>query len=408
MKRKHTSLKKDFPLFKRHKQLAYLDNAATTQKPQSVIDAMDRFYSEQNANVHRGLYKLSQTATDLFEGARTSVARFINAPSEKTIIFVRGATEGLNLIAQTFGRLRLGKDDEIILSEMEHHANIVPWQMLCEQTGAKIKVIPVLPTGELDLEAYKNLLNAKTKLVSLIHVSNTLGTVNPIKEIVKTAHEHNVPVIVDGAQAVAHDHIDVQDLDCDFYVFSGHKMYGPTGIGVVYGKEEHLNAMPPYQGGGDMIASVTFQKTLYKQAPHKFEAGTPAIAEAIGLQAAIDYLQGVGSEIIQATEQELLTYATDQLQSIPGLTIIGTAPKKAPIISFTLEGIHPHDLGTLLDEENIAIRAGHHCTQPLMERFNVPATARISLSFYNDKKDIDRLVKTLHKARALFATYEPA
>ena len=398
-------VRKDFPILGRRiydRPLVYLDNAATSQKPQVVIDAIERYYASENSNIHRGVHFLSQRATCAYEGARSKVRAFLNASEDREVLFTHGTTEGINLVAQTYGRRQVREGDEILISAMEHHSNIVPWQMLCEEKGAVLRVIPINDDGELLLDAYEKLLNKRTKLVSVVQVSNALGTVNPIQQIIKMAHRWNVPVLVDGAQAVPHLKVDVQDLDCDFYAFSGHKLYGPTGIGILYGKIGLLEAMPPYQGGGDMILSVTFEKTTYNELPYKFEAGTPHIAGGIGLGVAIDYVNEVGLEAIAAYEHELLTCATDALRRIPGVRLIGTAREKASVLSFTLDGIHPHDIGTILDREGIAIRTGHHCAQPVMQRFGVPATARASLAFYNTREDVDALVRGLHKVIEVF------
>ncbi|MCH8191063.1 MAG: cysteine desulfurase [Chloroflexi bacterium] len=392
-------VRRDFPILQqevRGRPLVYLDNAATSQKPHQVIDALTRYYTAENSNIHRGVHYLSELATTKYEATRSTVKRFINAGEEREIVFVRGTTEGLNLVAQSFGRQRVGEGDEVIISTMEHHSNIVPWQMLCEERGARLRVIPINDDGELLLDEYEKLLSPRTKLVSLVHVSNSLGTINPIKRIIETAHAQGVPVAIDGAQAAPHLRLDVQDLDCDFYTFSGHKLFGPTGIGVLYGKAEHLEAMPPYQGGGDMIKSVTFEKTIYNDLPYKFEAGTPHIAGVIGLGAAIDYVEGIGLDRIGAHESELLRYGIERLSAIDGLKLIGTAGHKASILSFVLDGVHPHDVGSILDGEGIAIRTGHHCTQPVMERFGIAATARASLAFYNTKEEIDALVEGIH------------
>ena len=399
-------IRADFPVLNQTingKPLVYLDNAATSQKPQSVIDTLVKYYSTENANVHRGVHTLSQRATDDYEEARDKVKRFINADKDDEIIFVRGTTEGINLISQTYGRSCIGEGDEIIISSMEHHSNIVPWQILCQEKGATLRVIPVNDLGELLLDDYELLFTAKTKLVSIVHQSNALGTINPAKEIVDIAHGHGVPVLLDGAQAIAHMEVDVRELGCDFYAFSGHKLYGPTGIGVLYGKESILEEMPPYQAGGEMIKSVTFEETLYNVLPNKFEAGTPNIAGAIGLGAAIDYVETLGIGQIAAYESELLQYGTDRLSSIEGLKIIGTADRKGSLISFVMEGVHPHDIGTILDAEGIAIRTGHHCAQPLMDRFGVPATARASFAFYNTKEEIDVLVKGIDRVIEVFS-----
>ncbi len=397
--------REDFPCLNvkvHNKPLVYFDNAATAQRPQSVIDAVTNYYSKTNANVHRGVHSLSGDATDLFEEARISMAKLMNSPSDKNLIFTRGSTEGINLVAQTFVRSRIQKGDEIIVSEMEHHSNIVPWQLLCEQTGAILKVLPFNDNGELQIELLNDLISDKTKFLSVVHASNSLGTINPIKQIVKIAHARNVPVLVDGAQAMPHIKVDVQNLDCDFYTVSGHKMYGPTGIGVVYGKMHHLEAMPPYHGGGEMISHVTFEKTIYNAVPAKFEAGTPNIAGAIGLGAAADYILKSGIENIHQADTELLNYATESLLAVDGLKIIGTASHKVSVISFTLKGVHPHDLGTILDHYGIAIRTGHHCTMPAIKHFGVPATARASFAFYNTKEEIDYFIESLEKAREMF------
>ena len=398
-------IRQDFPILHQEvngKPLAYLDNAATSQKPTQVIKALDKYYQEDNANIHRGVHTLSERATIDYEQAREKVRSFINANSEKEIIFVRGATEGINLIAQSYGRNKRKTGDEIIISEMEHHSNIVPWQLLCEQTGAILKIIPINDSGELILEEFEKLLSPKTKLVSLAHISNALGTINPIQIIIDRAHEHNAIVIIDGAQATPHTTVDVQALDCDFYVFSGHKLFGPTGIGVLYGKAHLLEAMPPWQGGGDMIKMVSFEKTLYNDLPYKFEAGTPHIAGVIGLGAAIDYVSTTGLEAIAAYEHELLEYATEKTLEVKGLRLIGTAQQKTSILSFVIDSIHPHDIGTILDHEGIAIRTGHHCAMPVMTHFNVPATARASFAFYNTFEEVDRLIQALGKAREVF------
>jgi cysteine desulfurase/selenocysteine lyase len=398
-------VREDFPILKQKvhgKPLVYLDNAATGQKPQAVLDAIEQYYRTENANVHRGVHYLSEQATKDYEEARVKAQRFINAASEREIIYVRGTTEAINLVAQSYGRAHVRAGDEIIISAMEHHSNIVPWQLLCEQTGAVLRVVPINDDGEFLLDEYEKLLSPRTRLVSVVHLSNALGTINPIRHIIELAHRRNIPVLVDGAQAAPHLKVDVQALDCDFYAFSGHKMFGPTGIGILYGKTELLDAMPPYQGGGDMISSVTFEKTTYNKLPHKFEAGTPDIAGAIGLGAAVDYLNEIGLDAIAAYEHELLSYATDAVSEIPGLRIIGTAREKASVLSFVLDAIHPHDIGTILDQDGIAIRTGHHCAQPVMQRFDIPATARASLAFYNTKEEIDALVAGLHKVTEVF------
>jgi len=395
----------DFPVLKTRvhgKPLVYLDNAATTQKPLSVIESEQEYYYNYNANVHRGVHALSQRATDAYEDAREKVRTLINAASTEEIIFVRGTTEAINLVAQTFGRSRLHTGDEIILSHMEHHSNIVPWQILCQQTGARLRVVPVDDSGELKMTVYEGLFNERTRLVAMTHVSNALGTVNPVRSIVELAHHHDVPVLLDGAQAIAHLPVDVRALGCDFYAFSGHKLYGPTGIGVLYGKAELLKAMPVYQGGGDMIRSVSFEETTFNTLPYKFEAGTPNIAGVIGMGAAIDYVNSVGFEAIVAHEKALLSYTTMLLATVPGLRIIGTAREKTGILSFVLEGVHPHDIGTILDGEGVAIRTGHHCAMPLMERFGVPATARASFGLYNTRQDAEALVAAIYKAKEVF------
>jgi len=398
-------VKDDFPLLQQtvhEKPLVYLDSGATSQKPQQVIDAVNQYYTLDNANVHRGIYDLSQRATAAFEAARQGVRNFIHAKHNHEIIFTRGTTEAINLVAHSFGDMFVNAGDEIIISAMEHHSNIVPWQMLCERKGAHLKIIQVTDEGCLDMTHFQSLINSRTKLVSVIHASNVLGTINPVEEIVAAAKAHDIPVLLDGAQAVSHLPVDVCALDCDFYVFSAHKLYGPTGTGVLYGKEKWLNAMPPYQGGGDMIRRVTFEKTEYNVPPYKFEAGTPNMAGVIGLGAAIDYVNRLGLDNIAQHESALLSYATSELEKISGLRIIGTATEKVGVISFTMDCAHPHDIATILDSEGIAIRAGHHCAMPLIERFGVPATARISLAVYNQKQDIDRLVIALNKVKNLF------
>jgi len=401
-----TKIRQNFPILSENVNgfaLAYLDNAATTQKPHSVIEAIQYYYKHQNSNVHRGVHTLSEIATKAYENARETVQKFIHATSANEIIFVRGTTEAINLVAQSFCRPRFKAGDEIIVSLMEHHSNIVPWQIICEQTGARLRVVPINEAGELDLEAYQNLFNDRTKMVALTHVSNALGTINPIKLLIKIAHDHQVPILIDGAQAVPHMPVDVADLDCDFYAFSGHKMYGPTGIGVLHAKYEHLNSMPPYQGGGDMILKVSFEEgTTYNQIPYKFEAGTPNIAGAIGLAAAIDYLNEIGLTSISKYENNLLSYATEAMKTIPYIRFIGTASEKSSVISFMLDGIHPHDIGTILDQQGIAIRTGHHCAMPLMDHYGLAATARASLGIYNTHEEIDRLVKGLESVRAMF------
>ena len=400
-----TAIRQDFSLLSRvfhGKPVIYLDSAVSGQMPLSVIERMAKYEREEHTNVHRGVSTLSQEATDYFEATREKVRRFLGAASIREIVWTRGTTEAINLVAQTFGRMTVQAGDEILLSAMEHHANIVPWQMLAQEKGATIKVIPMNDAGELILDALDDLLTERTKLVGLVHVSNVLGTVNPVKEIIARAHAKGIPVLVDGAQAVPHLQVDVQDLDADFYVFSGHKLSGPTGIGVLYGKLAHLEAMPPWHGGGNMIRSVTWEKTTYMAAPGKFEAGTPPIAAAIGLGAAIDYVTGLGLDRIAAREHELLVYATERLSTLPGLRILGNAQDKASVLSFVVEGIHPHDLGSLLDGDGVVIRAGHHCAQPVMARFNVPATTRASFAYFNTKEDIDALVSSVEKAIELF------
>ncbi len=397
--------RQDFPLLQRTvygKPIVYLDNAATTQKPTAVVAALQRYYTECTSNVHRGVYYLSEQATQLYEEARRTVQRFLGAAEAAEIVFVRGTTEAINLVAHCLGRTRIRPGSEILLTHMEHHSNIVPWQLVAEQTGARLRVLPITPDGELMLEAYPELLTERTAVVAVVHVSNSLGTINPVAELIRIAHERGIPVLVDGAQAVAHMPVDVQQLDCDFYAFSGHKIYGPTGIGVLYAKRHWLEEFPPYQGGGDMIRHVTFERTLYNDVPYKFEAGTPNIAGAIGLKAALEYIQQCGLERIASHEHELLRYATERLQELPGVRLIGTAQRKAAIISFVIEGIHPHDVGTVLDREGIAIRVGHHCTQPVMEFFGVPATSRVSFGLYNTLEEVDRLVEALWKVIRLF------
>ena len=400
------AIRQEFPILRQRvhgKPLVYLDNAATTQKPQAVIDRLVRYYAEENANIHRGVHVLSVQATDAYDAARETVRRFLNAADPREIVFVRGATEGINLVTQTWGRSHVGAGDEIVISEMEHHSNIVPWQMLCEEKGARLRVIPMTDAGELRLDEYERLLNDRTRIVAVMHVSNALGTINPVAEIVRLAHERGIPVLVDGAQAVAHLPVDVQSLGSDFYVFSGHKVFGPTGIGVLHGRLALLEAMPPYQGGGDMIRSVTFEKTLYNVVPHKFEAGTPNIAGAVGLAQALEYVTALGLDRVAAHEHELLAYGTEALMRISGLRLTGTAREKAGILAFVLEDVHPHDIGTILDRDGVAIRAGHHCCQPLMARLGVPATARASMALYNTREDIDELVGALKTVRKVFA-----
>lgn len=398
--------RKDFPILTRQvngKPLIYFDNAATSQKPQAVLDIINSYYSYDNSNIHRGVHHLSQHATELYEQAREKLRAYINASSTKEIIFTKGTTDAINLVAATFGRQFINKDDEVIITAMEHHSNIVPWQMLCDEKEANLKIAPINDKGELLFEEYKKLLSSKTKLVSVAHVSNSLGTINPVKEMIAEAHKFNAKVFVDGAQAGPHMKIDVQDLDCDFYAVSAHKMFGPTGAGILYGKENILEEMKPYQGGGDMIKTVTFEKTTYNELPLKFEAGTPHIEGGIAFGAAIDYINSIGIENINAYENELLRYATEKLSAIKGIRFIGTAKNKASVVSFLLEGIHPYDTGIILDKLGIAIRTGHHCTQPLMDRFKIPGTARISLAFYNTKEEIDELIKGLNKVITMFS-----
>ncbi len=395
----------DFPVLNQTihgKPLVYLDNAATAQKPRAVIDAIVKFYEVDCANIHRGVHELSQRSTAAYEETRAKVRRFLNARHKQEIIFVRGTTEGINLVTQTWGRTHLKQGDEIIIAGLEHHSNIVPWQFVCEETGARLRVIPIDERGELILEEYEKLLGPHTRMVAIGHVSNALGTINPVARIIRLAHAAGALTLVDGAQAVPHMPVDLQALDADFYAFSGHKLYGPTGIGVLYGKTELLDAMPPYQGGGDMIRTVTFEKTTYNDLPYKFEAGTPDIAGGIGLGAAVDYVTRLGIDKIGAYEHELLLYATEALEQIPGLRIIGTAREKAAVLSFVMEGIHPHDIGTVLDHQGIAVRTGHHCAQPVMDRYHIPATTRASLAFYNTAAEIDALVAGLYKVKEVF------
>ena len=396
----------DFPVLQQlvnGKPLVYLDSGATSQKPQAVIDELVRYYSTENANVHRGVHTLSQNATEDYEGARAKIRQLLNAASDEEIIFTRGTTDSINIVAQSFGRRNIGEGDEIIVSNMEHHSNIVPWQMLCEEKGAILRVVPIDDDGELVMDDYEALLSPRTKLVSITQVSNALGTILPVERIIELAHAQGVPVMLDGAQAVPHMAVDVRKLDCDFYVFSGHKLFGPTGIGVLYGKAEYLEAMSPVQGGGDMIKSVTFERTIYNDLPYKFEAGTPNIAGAIGLGAAIDYVQAIGYDSFAAYEDELLDYGTKALESIGAVRIIGTSPHKAGILSFVVDNIHPHDIGTILDAEGVAVRTGHHCAQPVMQRFQIPATARASLALYNTREDIDALVRAIDRAIEVFS-----
>lgn len=401
-----SAIRKDFPILDQEVNghpLVYLDNAASSQKPVQVISAVDAYYRHDNANVHRGVHRLSQRATDAYESARNKVRGFINAQSDKEIIFVRGATEAVNLVAQSFVRPMLSAGDEILISHLEHHANIVPWQILCEQTGAVLKVIPMTEVGELDLSNIDQLLNTKTKILAIGHVSNALGTVNPVNSLIQKAHAKSIPVLVDGAQAVPHMQVDVQDLDCDFYVFSGHKMFAPTGIGALYGKQALLEDMVPWQGGGDMILSVSFDKTIYNELPYKFEAGTPHISGAIGLGAAIDYMQTIGVANISQHEHDLLVAATEKVQALEGVRIIGTSKNKASVLSFMIDGVHPHDVGTIFDQEGVAIRTGHHCAQPVMQFYGIPATARASFAFYNTFDEVDALINGIKKVQELFA-----
>ena len=398
-------IRQDFPILGRKvhgKPLVYLDSAATSHKPKPVIDAITGFYLSENSNIHRGVHELSQRATEDYEKARIKLQRFINAAHAHEIIFVRGTTEGINLVAQTYGREHLGPGTEVIISALEHHSNIVPWQILCQQTGAQLRVIPINDAGEIVFAEFEKLLNDRTRLVAVAHVSNALGTINPIRAICDVAHRRGVPVLVDGAQAVPHMRVDVQALDCDFYSFSGHKMYGPTGIGALYGKTALLEKMPPYQGGGDMISSVTFEKTTYNVLPYKFEAGTPDIAGVIGLGAAVDYLNEIGMDNVAAHEHDLVAYGAKALEAIPGVRLIGTAKEKAGVLSFVIEGVHPHDVGTVLDQEGIAVRTGHHCAQPVMDRFGVPATSRASFGLYNTRAEIDLLVEGIGRVKEIF------
>ncbi|MEJ2104746.1 MAG: cysteine desulfurase [Ignavibacteriaceae bacterium] len=398
-------IREDFPILRKkvhNKNLVYLDNAATTQKPTYVIDRVNKYYTTMNANIHRGVHALSQEATEEFEGARIRIKQFINALGKNEIVFTRGTTESINLVASSYGRANIKEGDEIIISQMEHHSNIVPWQLLCKEKNAKLRIIPINDDGELIYEEFEKLVNEKTKFVSIVYVSNSLGTINPVKKIINYAHQFKIPVLVDAAQALNHIHVDVQDLNCDFLAFSGHKIYGPTGIGALYGKVELLDAMPPYQGGGDMISKVTFEETTYNELPHKFEAGTPDIAGAIGLGAAIEYISKIGIDNIKEHEKSLLEYATKQVEEVPGLRIIGKAKEKTSVLSFVLENIHPHDIGTFLDFEGVAIRTGHHCTQPVMQRYCIPATSRASFAMYNTKEEVDVLVNGLKKIIEVF------
>lgn len=399
------SIRAQFPILKREvngKPLIYFDNGATSQKPQSVINAINHYYEYENSNIHRGVHTLSQEATSAYEEVRKKVQKFINAEHDHEIIFTSGTTGGINLVASSFGENLIRKGDEILITAMEHHSNIVPWQMLCERKGAHLKVVPISKEGELDLEEYERLIGPKTELISLVHVSNSLGTINPIKKMIDIAHAQNIPVLIDGAQAIHHTPVDVRELDCDFYVFSAHKMYGPTGVGVLYGKEELLNDMAPYQGGGDMIKNVTFEKTIYNDLPHKFEAGTPNIAGGIGLGAAIDFINSIGYDFIIQHEAELSRFATSQLRDIKGLRFIGTAKERAGLVSFVLDGIHPYDTGVILDKLGLALRTGHHCTQPVMTFFEVPGTVRASFAVYNTKQEVIRLVEGIERVKRMF------
>lgn len=398
-------IREDFPILRttvRNKPLCYLDNAATTQKPQQVLDTLNKYYTSMNSNIHRGVHYLSGVATDAYEEARIKVKNFINASSEKEIIFTKGTTESINLVANTFGRNNVKEGDEIIISNMEHHSNIVPWQLLCNEKKAKLKIIPIDDNGEIIFDKFLNLISEKTKLISVVYVSNSLGTVNPVKQIIETAHLTGIPVLLDSAQAVNHLPVDVQELDCDFLAFSGHKLYGPTGIGVLFGKEKILSSMPPFMGGGDMISKVTFEETTFNELPFKFEAGTSNVADAIGLGSAIDYLTSLGMDKVREHDLALLDYATPRIKEIPGLTVIGNAKEKSGVISFTLDNVHPHDVGTFLDFEGIAVRTGHHCTQPVMQRFNIPATSRASFGLYNSFEEVDVLVQALKKVVEVF------
>jgi cysteine desulfurase/selenocysteine lyase len=398
-------VRKDFPILAQEihgRPLVYLDNAATSQKPQVMLDALVDYYTGKNANVHRGVHWLSEQATEAYEGARATVRRFLNARDVREIVYVRGTTEAINLVAQSYGRQAVGPGDEVIISALEHHSNIVPWQLLCDEKGARLQVVPMDDRGELDVAAYERLLGDRTRLVALPHVSNALGTVVPVRHMIDLAHRRDVPVLLDGAQAVPHLPVDVQALDCDFFAFSGHKVFGPTGIGILYGKAERLERMPPYQGGGDMIKTVTFERTTYNDLPYKFEAGTPDIAGAVGLGAALEYLMGLGLERVAAYEHDLLDYATPRLAAVPGLRLVGTARDKASVLSFLMDGVHAHDVGTILDRDGIAVRTGHHCAMPVMQRFGLAATTRASLALYNTREEIDALVRGLQKVREVF------
>jgi cysteine desulfurase / selenocysteine lyase len=399
-------IRRDFPILARDvrgKKLVYLDNAATSQKPQVVIDRIVKYYEQENANIHRGVHFLSELATKEHDHAREAVRRFINAGDTKEIVFVRGTTEAINLVAQTYGRANVRAGDEVLITAMEHHSNIVPWQLLCDEKAAKLRIAPINDDGELVVGELHKMMGPRTRMIAIAHVSNALGSVNPVRQIIQCAHKKNIPVLVDGAQAVPHMKIDVQAVDADFYTFSSHKMFGPMGIGVLYGKAELLEKMPPYQGGGDMISSVTFEKTTYNKLPFKFEAGTPDVAGAIGLGAAIEYLNTIGMENAAAYEHKVVEYATEKISAIPGVRLIGKAKEKAGVVSFVIDGVHPHDVGTILDQEGIAIRTGHHCAQPIMDRFGIPATARASFAFYNTKEEVDALAKGIQKVREVFA-----
>jgi len=400
------AIREKFPILGRQlngRQLVYLDNAATSQKPKAVIDALVHYYSRFNANIHRGIHTLAEEATAAYEATRVTVQQFIRSASPEEIIFTRGATEGINLVAYTWGRTCLGEGDEVVLSGMEHHSNIVPWQMVCQEKKAVLRVVPVTPTGQLDLEAYHRMLSPKTKLVAVVHASNSLGTINPVREMIAAAHRAGAVVLIDGAQSAVHLEIDVRELDCDFFVFSGHKVYGPTGVGVLYGRKTLLEQMPPFMGGGEMIREVTFEKTTYNDLPYKYEAGTPNIADTVALKSALDFLEQTGKDRIRRHEAALLAYATEQLQAVKGLTIIGNAPEKVSVVSFTIENLHPQDIGVLLDNQGIAVRTGHHCTQPVMDYFRIPGTVRASFALYNTFEEIDRLVAGLQKAVKMLA-----
>ena len=399
-------VRKDFPILDSSahgKPLVFLDSAASAQKPRAVLDAMNGLYTRNYANIHRGVYELSMRATEAFEAAREKVRAFVNAPEAREVVFVRGTTEAINLVAASFGRSRVGAGDEVLITHLEHHSNIVPWQLLCEEKGALLRVAPIDDDGALCLDEFEKLLTPRTKLAAVAHVSNALGSVLPVRELAELCHERGVPLLVDGAQAAPHQQIDVQQLGCDFYAFSSHKVFGPTGVGALWGRAEHLEAMPPYQGGGEMILSVSFEKSTWAPIPHKFEAGTPDIGGVVGFGAALDYVTELGLDAIGSHERELLAYASERLQEVPGLRLIGTAPHKASVISFVLGDVHPHDIGTVLDQEGVCVRTGHHCAQPVMERFGVPATVRASMALYNDRTDIDRLVEALGVVREVFA-----